>query len=36
MAIPDDAKIVSYFYRVDEKEQARKDCTAAGGNWQNQ
>jgi hypothetical protein len=36
MAIPDDAKIVSYFYQVDEKEQARKDCTTAGGNWQNQ
>lgn len=35
MAVPDDAKIVSYFYRVAEKEQARKDCTAAGGNWQN-
>lgn len=36
MAIPNDAKIVSYFYQVDEKEQARKDCTAAGGNWQDQ
>lgn len=35
MAVPDDAKIVSYFYQVDEKEQARKDCTAAGGSWQN-
>lgn len=34
MVIPDDAKMVTYFYSVDEKEQAKKDCTATGGNWQ--
>lgn len=34
MAIPDDAKIVTYVYRIEDKEQARKDCEVAGGEWQ--
>jgi hypothetical protein len=35
MVIPDGAKIVTYFYSVEEREQAKQDCTALGGNWQN-
>ncbi len=35
MVIPDGAKIVTYFYSVEEKDQAKQDCTALGGNWQN-
>ncbi len=34
MAIPDGAKMVTYFYNVEEQEQASKNCTALGGNWQ--
>jgi hypothetical protein len=33
MVIPDGAKMLTYFYSVDEQEQARQDCTALGGNW---
>lgn len=32
MVIPDGAKMITYFYSVEE--QARKNCTALGGNWQ--
>ena len=34
MAIPDGAKMTTYFYNVEEQQQARKNCTALGGNWQ--
>lgn len=34
MVIPDGAKMITYFYSVEEQEQARKNCTALGGNWQ--
>lgn len=34
MAVPDGAKMISYFYSVEEQEQAKQNCTALGGTWQ--
>jgi len=32
-AIPNDAKVVTYYYRVDDLAQARTDCKTVGGTW---
>jgi hypothetical protein len=34
MAVPDGARMITHFYNVEEQEQARKNCTTLGGNWQ--
>lgn len=33
LRIPDDAKLVTYYYALDNVEQARKDCETSGGTW---
>nr|WP_298147133.1 hypothetical protein [uncultured Pseudomonas sp.] len=34
LVIPDGATMVTYFYGSEEKQQAKQNCTALGGNWQ--
>lgn len=31
--LPDDAQIVTYYYRVQDQKQTRIDCESGGGNW---
>lgn len=32
--VPDDAKVVTYYYGLADKAQARNDCERGGGEWQ--
>lgn len=31
--VPDDAKVVTYYYGLEDRTQARKDCEVSGGEW---
>jgi hypothetical protein len=31
--VPDDAKVVTYYYRLEDRSQARNDCERGGGAW---
>ncbi|MBU1331294.1 MAG: hypothetical protein KJ884_06505 [Gammaproteobacteria bacterium] len=33
LRIPDDARLVTYYYALDEVEQVRKECETSGGTW---
>lgn len=32
--IPDDARVITYFYRLENRHQAKADCENGGGKWQ--
>lgn len=32
--VPDDAKVVTYYYGLEDRSQARNDCERGGGAWQ--
>jgi hypothetical protein len=32
--VPDNAKVVTYYYGLEDRSQARKDCERGGGAWQ--
>jgi len=34
LAVPDGARVVTYYYATAHLQQARKDCESAGGRWQ--
>lgn len=34
ISVPDDAKVVTYYYGLEDRSQARNDCERGGGAWQ--
>ena len=32
--VPDDARVVTYYYGLDDRAQARSDCEKGGGTWE--